>query len=37
VQVHVRNIFGKLGVNSRIEAVAYAVRQGWITLEEARE
>jgi DNA-binding NarL/FixJ family response regulator len=37
VQVHVRNIFGKLGVNSRIEAVAYAVRQGWITLEEERE
>lgn len=37
VQVHVRNIFGKLGVNSRIEAVAYAVRRGWITLEEERE
>jgi NarL family two-component system response regulator LiaR len=37
VQVHVRNIFGKLGVSSRIEAVAYAVRQGWITLEEDRE
>jgi len=36
-QVHVRNIFGKLGVNSRIEAVAYAVRQGWITLEEGSE
>ena len=34
VQVHVRNIFGKLDVNNRIEAVAYAVRQGWITLEE---
>jgi NarL family two-component system response regulator LiaR len=37
VQVHVRNIFGKLGINSRIEAVAYAVRRGWITLEEERE
>ena len=37
VQVHVRNIFGKLGVNSRIEAVAYAVRQGWITLENESE
>lgn len=37
VQVHVRNIFGKLGVSSRIEAVAYAVRQGWITLEEESE
>jgi DNA-binding NarL/FixJ family response regulator len=34
VQVHVRNIFGKLGVNSRVEAVAYALRQGWITLED---
>jgi NarL family two-component system response regulator LiaR len=37
VQVHVRNIFGKLGVNSRIEAVAYGVRQGWVTLEEESE
>ena len=37
VQVHVRNIFGKLGVNNRIEAVAYAVRQGWITLEDGIE
>ena len=37
VQVHVRNIFGKLGVSSRIEAVAHAVRQGWITLEEESE
>jgi len=37
VQVHVRNIFSKLDVNNRIEVVAYAVRQGWITLEEERE
>ena len=37
VQVHLRNIFGKLGVGSRVEAVAYALRQGWITLEEGRE
>jgi NarL family two-component system response regulator LiaR len=34
VQVHLRNIFGKLGVGNRVEAVAYAVRQGWIALEE---
>jgi two-component system, NarL family, response regulator LiaR len=34
VQVHLRNIFGKLDVSSRTEAVTYALRQGWITLEE---
>ena len=33
VQVHFRNIFGKLQVNSRSEAVAYAIQYGWITLE----
>ncbi len=33
VQVHLRNIFVKLDVNSRSEAVAYAIRHGWITLE----
>lgn len=30
VQVHLRNIYGKLGVNTRTEAVAYAVSQEWI-------
>jgi DNA-binding NarL/FixJ family response regulator len=30
VQVHLRNIFGKLSVGSRTEAIAYALRQGWI-------
>jgi DNA-binding NarL/FixJ family response regulator len=30
VQVHLRNIYGKLGVNSRTEAVAYALSQEWI-------
>jgi len=34
VQVHLRNIFSKLGVGSRSEAVAYAIRHGWIRLEE---
>ncbi len=33
VQVHLRNIFGKLGVNSRTEAVTHALREGWITLD----
>lgn len=31
VQAHLSNIFSKLGVSSRTEAVMYAVRQGWIT------
>lgn len=34
VQVHLRNIFAKLGVGDRTEAVAYAIRQGWIGLEK---
>jgi DNA-binding NarL/FixJ family response regulator len=34
VQVHLRNIFGKLGVNDRLQAVAFAMRQGWIGLED---
>jgi two-component system, NarL family, response regulator LiaR len=37
VQVHLRNIFGKLGVNSRSEAVAHAIQHGWITLEDGNE
>jgi DNA-binding NarL/FixJ family response regulator len=32
VQVHLRNIFGKLGVDNRTEAVTYALGQGWIKL-----
>jgi DNA-binding NarL/FixJ family response regulator len=35
VQVHLRNIFSKLGVGNRSEAVAYAIRHGWIRLEES--
>lgn len=34
VQVHLSNIFGKLDVGSRTEAVLHALRQGWLTLED---
>lgn len=34
VQVHLRNIFGKLNVSDRTEAVAYAIRHRWIVLDE---
>ncbi|HHS97283.1 MAG TPA: response regulator transcription factor [Chloroflexi bacterium] len=34
VQVHLSNIFSKLEVGSRTEAVLYALRKGWLTLED---
>jgi len=34
VQVHLSNVFSKLGVGSRTEAVIYALRKGWLTLED---
>ncbi len=34
VQVHLGNIFTKLGVASRTEAVLYALKRGWLTLED---
>ena len=34
VQTHWRNIFNKLGVSSRTEAIIYGLRKGWITLEK---
>jgi NarL family two-component system response regulator LiaR len=34
VQVHLSNVFGKMGVGSRTEAVLHALRKGWITLED---
>ena len=34
VQAHLSNIFGKLQVGSRTEAVVHALREGWITLED---
>ncbi|MGC8787340.1 MAG: Kelch repeat-containing protein [Anaerolineae bacterium] len=36
VKVHLRNIFTKLGVESRTEASTYAIRKGWIVLEGAQ-
>ncbi len=37
VQGHLATIFGKLGVATRTEAVLLAMKQGWITLDEAVE
>jgi len=34
VQVHLSNVFGKMGVGSRTEAVLSALRRGWIALED---
>ncbi len=33
VQGHLASIYGKLGVNSRTEAVTEAIRRGWIVIE----
>lgn len=34
VQTHLVNIFRKLGANSRTQAVLYALREGWVNLDE---
>lgn len=34
VQVHLSNVFGKMGVGSRTEAVLRALRKGWLTLKD---
>ena len=34
VQAHLGNIFNKLGVGSRTEAVLYGLRNGWFTLDD---
>jgi NarL family two-component system response regulator LiaR len=34
VQVHLGSIFNKLGVASRIEAVLYGLRRGWLALDD---
>ncbi|MGQ9828464.1 MAG: response regulator transcription factor, partial [Roseiflexus sp.] len=35
VKVHLRNIFAKIGVQSRTEATIYAIRTGIVTVKEA--
>jgi two-component system, NarL family, response regulator LiaR len=35
VQGHLVNIFSKLRVSSRTEAVVYALKEGWVTLDDA--
>ena len=34
VEGHLRTIFNKLGVGSRIEAVLYGLKKGWLSLQE---
>lgn len=36
VQVHLSNVFAKLGVGSRTEAVVCGLRRGWFTLDSTR-
>ncbi|TDA69902.1 MAG: response regulator transcription factor [Clostridia bacterium] len=37
VQSHWRNIFNKLGVYSRTEAIVFCLRKGWLTLKDRSE
>ncbi|MBN2536561.1 MAG: response regulator transcription factor [Spirochaetales bacterium] len=34
IQTHWRNIFVKIGVNSRLEVIMHCLKQNWITVEE---
>jgi DNA-binding NarL/FixJ family response regulator len=34
VQAHLVNIFNKLGVSTRTEAVIRAIKEGWVTIED---
>lgn len=36
VEAHLGSIFNKLGVGSRTEAVVYALKKGWFTLEDLK-
>lgn len=37
VKAHLSNIFSKLGVASRTEAILKGLREGWLTLDDARQ
>jgi two-component system, NarL family, response regulator DegU len=37
VQNHISNIYGKLELESRTEAMLYAIRQGWVEISESRK
>ncbi len=37
VQNHVSTIYGKLGVNSRAEAILYAIRRGWVHIPHEKD
>ena len=37
VQTHWRNIFNKLGISSRTEAIIHGLRRGWITVSREEE
>jgi DNA-binding NarL/FixJ family response regulator len=37
IEAHMRHIFSKLQVGSRTEAVLYALKKGWITIDETQE
>ena len=37
VQTHLVNIFRKLGANSRTQAVLYALKEGWVNLDERQK
>lgn len=37
IQTHWRNIFNKLGVSSRTEAIIFGLKKGWIMLEQSKE
>ena len=37
IEAHMRHIFSKLHVGSRTEAVLYALKQGWITIDDMPE
>jgi DNA-binding NarL/FixJ family response regulator len=34
VEAHLGNIFNKLGVGSRTEAIIHALKKGWVELEQ---